>query len=67
MNNINVRPLADRIIVQAKDPEAKSSGGVIIPDSAKEQQKRGIVIAAGPGKPGETMAVSVGDEVLYGA
>ena len=63
---MNVKPLADRVIIEAAPAEEKTAGGIIIPDTAKEKPKRGKVIAAGPGKPDEPMTLKVGDEVLYG-
>ena len=63
---MNVKPLADRVIIEAAAAEEKTAGGIIIPDTAKEKPKKGTVIAAGPGKMDEPMTVKVGDEVLYG-
>lgn len=63
---LNVKPLHDRVIVEAARAEEKTSGGIIIPDTAKEKPQRGKVIAAGPGKKDEPMSVKPGDTVLYG-
>jgi chaperonin GroES len=63
---ISVKPLADRVLVQAAPAETKTSGGIIIPDTAKEKPMRGKVVAVGNGKPDEPMTVKVGDTVLYG-
>jgi chaperonin GroES len=63
---VNIKPLHDRVVVQAAEAETKSAGGIIIPDTAKEKPQRGVVIAAGPGKTDEPMSVKVGDTVLYG-
>ncbi len=63
---VSVTPLHDRVIVKADAAEEKSSGGIIIPDTAKEKPQRGTVIAAGPGKKDEPVTVKVGDTVLYG-
>ena len=63
---MNVKPLADRVIIEAAAAENKTAGGIIIPDTAKEKPKQGKVVAAGPGKIDEPMTVKVGDEVLYG-
>ena len=63
---VSVTPLHDRVIVKADAAEEKSSGGIIIPDTAKEKPQRGTVIAAGPGKKDEPTTVQVGDVVLYG-
>jgi chaperonin GroES len=67
-----VRPLHDRILVKrAEEAEQKSSGGIIIPDTAKEKPQRGTVVAAGDGKKDENgkriaLDVKAGDEVLFG-
>lgn len=63
---INVKPLADRVIVEAAPAEEKTAGGIIIPDTAKEKPQKGKVLAVGTGKIDEPMTVKVGDEVLYG-
>jgi chaperonin GroES len=65
-SSVNVRPLADRVVVESAPAETKTSGGIIIPDTAKEKPMRGKVIAVGNGKPDEPMTVKVGDSVLYG-
>lgn len=64
--SVNVKPLADRVIVEPSAAEEKTAGGIIIPDTAKEKPKQGKIVAAGPGKADEPMTVSVGDTVLYG-
>ena len=61
-----IRPLADRVLVEPKEAETKTAGGIYIPDTAKEKPQQGTVIAAGPGKKDEPMEVSVGETVLYG-
>ncbi|MBR5385943.1 MAG: co-chaperone GroES [Bacteroidales bacterium] len=61
-----IRPLADRVLIEPKEAETKTAGGLYIPDTAKEKPQQGKVIAAGPGKKDEPMEVKVGDEVLYG-
>lgn len=71
MAKINLKPLADRVIVQPKEAEEKTKGGIILPDTAKEKPVEGTIVAAGPGKvadDGKTvkMEVKVGDKVLYG-
>ena len=63
---MKVRPLADRVLVQAAAAEEKTSGGIIIPDTAKEKPQKGKIIAVGNGKPEEPMTVKKGDTVLYG-
>ena len=64
--SINVKPLADRVIIEPEPAEEKTSGGIIIPDTAKEKPKKGKVIAAGNGKKDEPVTVKKGDTVLYG-
>lgn len=63
---MNVKPLADRVLVQPAEAEEKTASGIIIPDTAKEKPMRGTVVAAGPGKKDEPTTVKVGDSVLYG-
>jgi chaperonin GroES len=65
------RPLRDRVLIRRIDPEAKTSGGVVIPDTAKEKPMEGEVVAVGPGARVENgaiqpMGVKVGDRVLFG-
>jgi len=64
--SVNVKPLADRVLVEPTPAENKTASGIIIPDTAKEKPMRGTVVAAGPGKPEEPVTVKVGDVVLYG-
>jgi chaperonin GroES len=66
MSEVKVKPLADRVLVQAAPAEEKTAFGIIIPDTAKEKPQRGVVLAAGPGKKDEPMTVKVGDTILYG-
>ncbi|MEI6820896.1 MAG: co-chaperone GroES [Bacteroidota bacterium] len=66
MANLNVKPLADRVLIEPAAAEQKTSGGIIIPDTAKEKPQRGVVVAVGNGKKDEPMTVKVGDNVLYG-
>lgn len=66
MQKINLQPLADRVLVQPDQPEEKSKGGIIIPDSAKESPQKGTILAVGRGKKDEPMTVKTGDTVLYG-
>jgi chaperonin GroES len=66
MNNINIKPLADRVLVVPAPAEEKTASGIIIPDTAKEKPQKGKVVAVGPGKKDEPMTVKVGDHVLYG-
>ncbi|MBS1646426.1 MAG: co-chaperone GroES [Bacteroidetes bacterium] len=66
MAKINVKPLADRVLVEAAEAETKTAGGIIIPDTAKEKPMRGKIVAVGTGKKDEPITVKVGDLVLYG-
>lgn len=66
MAEFKMRPINDRVVVKPSPAEEKTAGGIIIPDTAKEQPQRGEVVAAGPGKDGNLMTVQVGDVVLYG-
>ncbi len=66
MATLNIKPLADRVVLEAAPAEEKTSGGIIIPDTAKEKPQRGIVVAVGAGKKDEPMTVKVNDQVLYG-
>ena len=67
----SIKPLHEKVVVERMDAETKSSGGILIPDSAKEKPMRGTVIAVGPGRvleSGEVKALDVkkGDKVLFG-
>jgi chaperonin GroES len=64
--SINIKPLADRVLVKPAEVEQKTSGGIIIPDTAKEKPQKGEVVAVGNGKKDEPMTVKIGDNVLYG-
>lgn len=63
---MNIRPLADRILVRPVAAEEKTIAGIIIPDSAKEKPAKGEVLAVGNGTKDEVMVLQVGDVVLYG-
>ena len=63
---LTIKPIADRVVVEAAPAEEKTASGLYIPDTAKEKPQRGKVIAVGNGKVDEPMTVKVGDEVLYG-
>ena len=66
MAKLNIKPLADRVIVEPSAAEGKTAGGIIIPDTAKEKPQKGTVVAVGPGKKEEPLTVKIGDTVLYG-
>ena len=63
---MNIKPLADRVLIKPAPAEERTVGGIIIPDSAKEKPLRGEVIAVGNGTKDEEMVVKPGDTVLYG-
>jgi chaperonin GroES len=66
MSKVNIKPLADRVLVQPAAAEEKTASGLYIPDTAKEKPQKGVVIAVGNGKKDEPLTVKVGDTVLYG-
>ena len=68
---LKLKPLADRVVVEAAPAEEMSSGGIILPDTAQEKPQQGTVVAVGPVKindSGKEVAMSVkkGDKILYG-
>ena len=63
---MNIRPLADRVLIAPTAAEEVTMGGIIIPDSAKEKPLRGKVLAVGNGTKDDPMVLKEGDEVLYG-
>ncbi|MFQ5649840.1 MAG: co-chaperone GroES [bacterium] len=68
---MNVKPLADRVLVKPIDPAEVKKGGIIIPDTAKEKPQEGEIMAVGPGKINDAgkkieLEVKKGDRVLYG-
>lgn len=66
---MNIKPLADRVVIKALPLEEKTKSGIIMPDTAKEKPQEGEIVAVGPGKmeKGERIAldVKVGDRVIY--
>ena len=67
---MNLKPLADRLVVEPNEQEEVTAGGIILPETAKEKPQQGKVIAAGPGRTDEKgkridMEVKLGDRVLY--
>lgn len=67
---VNFRPLADNVLVKPSEAETQTSGGIYIPDSAKQKPQEGEVIAVGPGRilddgSRSSVAVAVGETVLY--
>ena len=66
MSQVNIKPLADRVLVEPAAAEETTASGIIIPDTAKEKPQRGSVVAIGSGKKDEPLTVKVGDSTLYG-
>lgn len=67
---INLKPLADRVVVKKVEAEEKTAGGIVLPDTAKEKPQQGEVLAVGPGRLDDKgarmpMELSVGDRVLF--
>ena len=67
---VNFRPLSDKVLVKPSEAESQTSGGIFIPDSAKQKPQEGEVIAVGPGRilddgNRSTLTLSVGDKVIY--
>ena len=63
---LNIKPLADRVLVEPAAADTKTASGLIIPDNAKEKPQNGTVVAIGTGTKDEPITVKVGDTVLYG-
>ncbi len=68
---MNFRPLQDRVLIRRVEPDAKTAGGIIIPDTAQEKPMEGEVVAVGPGARDESgvlhaLDVKSGDRVLFG-
>ena len=68
---LSLKPLSDRVVVEPAAAEEKSSGGIILPDTAQEKPQQGTVVATGPGKVSDSgtlveMSVNDGDKILYG-
>tara|TARA_B100001027_G_scaffold205527_1_gene168451 strand:+ start:65 stop:343 length:279 start_codon:yes stop_codon:yes gene_type:complete len=66
MSKLNIKPLADRVLVEPAAAETKTSSGIIIPDTAKEKPQKGNIVAVGPGTKENPVTLKVGDVVLYG-
>ena len=67
---MKIRPLGDKVVVKASTADERTSGGIVLPDAAREKPQQGTVVAVGPGRLLESgdrapMAVSVGDVVIY--
>src|SRR5829696_1685826 len=71
MADMKIRPLDDRVVVEPLEAEEKTSGGILLPDNAKQKPQQGKVVAVGPGKLSDkgtrvVLAVKVGDTDLFG-
>ena len=64
--SVNIKPLADRVLVEPAAAETTTASGIIIPDNAKEKPQKGVVVAVGEGKKDEPISVKEGDHVIYG-
>ena len=63
---LNIKPLADRVLLEPMKAETKTASGIIIPDNAKEKPQKATVVAVGSGTKDNPMTVKIGDTVLYG-
>ena len=63
---VNIKPLADRVLVEPMEAETTTASGIIIPDNAKEKPQKGKIVAVGPGTADNPITVKKGDTVLYG-
>ena len=63
---LKIKPLEDRVIVEAMAAGEKTASGIILPDTAQEKPQQGTVLVVGPGKKDSSMTVKSGDKVLYG-
>tara|TARA_B100000745_G_scaffold290934_1_gene230253 strand:+ start:595 stop:870 length:276 start_codon:yes stop_codon:yes gene_type:complete len=63
---LNIKPLADRVLIEPLEAETTTASGIIIPDNAKEKPQKGNVVAVGTGTKDEPLTVKVGNTVLYG-
>jgi chaperonin GroES len=70
--SLNIKPLADRVVVEAAAAETKTASGIYIPETAQEKPQKGTIVAVGPGKYADVsgalipMTTKVGDAILYG-
>lgn len=69
---LNIKPIGDRVVVEAAPAEEKTASGIYIPDTAKEKPQQGTIVAVGPGRHSDLsgslipLTVKTGDQVLYG-
>tara|TARA_B100000963_G_scaffold148040_1_gene128874 strand:- start:1701 stop:1979 length:279 start_codon:yes stop_codon:yes gene_type:complete len=66
MSKLNIKPLADRVLIEPLEAETKTASGIIIPDTAKEKPQKGNVVAVGDGTKDNPVTVKIGQTVLYG-
>lgn len=66
MAKINFKPIGDRVLIKPAQAEEKTSGGIIIPDTAQEKPQKGTVMAVGSGSEGNELTVKEGDTVIFG-
>ena len=66
MSKLNIKPLADRVLIEPAAAETKTASGIIIPDTAQEKPQKGSIVAVGKGTKENPITVKVGDNVLYG-
>ena len=71
MAKLKLRPLDDRVVVEASEAEEVTAGGIVLPDAAQEKPQRGMIVAVGPGRLLDSgsrgdLSVTIGDEVIYG-
>jgi chaperonin GroES len=64
--SLNIKPIGDRVVVEAAPAETITASGIYIPDTAQEKPQRGTIVAVGDGKKDEPLTVKVGDQILYG-
>jgi chaperonin GroES len=62
---MKVKPLGDRVMVKLEKSETKSTGGIIIPDTAQEKTQQGVVVETGPGTEKDPVLVKAGQKVMY--
>jgi chaperonin GroES len=64
--SLNIKPIGDRVVVEAAPAETRTASGIYIPETAQEKPQKGTIVAVGNGKVDEPLTVKVGDQVLYG-
>ncbi|MBP3709188.1 MAG: co-chaperone GroES [Treponema sp.] len=62
---MNIKPLADRVLVKNEKAESKTASGIIIPEAAQEKTQTAVVVAVGPGTEEEKITVKKGDRIMY--